>query len=80
MLGHVTKHYMEVKRPLLTPDEIMRLPTPVKDKNGMITEPGEMLIFMAGQPPIRGQQPLYFMDTAFSARAKVPVPTASDAL
>jgi len=80
MLGRVNQSYSEVKRPLLTPDEVMRLPTPVKDKDGKIQKPGEMLIFVAGQPPIRGTQPLYFMDSVFSARAKVPAPTASDAL
>jgi type IV secretion system protein VirD4 len=80
MLGKVSKHYSEVKRPLLTADEIMRLPSPVKDRNGMITKPGEMLIFVSGQPPIRGTQPLYFMDDYFSERAKVNSPSASDAL
>lgn len=80
MLGKVNKYYSEVKRPLLTPDEIMRLPSPVKDPNGKIIKPGEMLIFVAGQPPIRGTQPLYFMDKIFSDRAKVPHPTASDNL
>ena len=80
MLGKVSKHYSEVKRPLLTPDEIMRLPSPVKDKNGMITQPGEMLLFVSGQPPIRGTQSQYFIDETFSARAKVQTPTASDAL
>jgi len=80
MLGKVSRHYSEVKRPLLTADEVMRLPSPVKDKNGMITEPGEMLIFVSGQPPIRGTQPLYFMDETFSARSKIQAPTASDAL
>lgn len=80
MLGKVSRHYSEVKRPLLTPDEIMRLPSPAKDHKGMITKPGEMLIFVSGQPPIRGTQPLYFMDETFAARAKVPPPSASDAL
>lgn len=78
VLGRVNQSYSEVKRPLLTPDEIMRLPTPVKDKDGKIKKPGKMLIFMAGQPPIKGTQPLYFMDAIFLARAKVPPPTASD--
>lgn len=80
MLGRVTQSYSEIKRPLLTPDEIMRLPSPVKDRNGKITQPGEMLIFTAGQSPIRGTQPLYFMDSIFSARAKIQAPKSSDAL
>lgn len=80
MLGKVSRHYSEVKRPLLTPDEIMRLPSPVKDDKGMILEPGEMLIFVSGQPPIQGTQPLYFLDSHFAARSKVPSPEASDDL
>ena len=79
VLGKVNKNYSEVKRPLLTPDEIMRLPSPVKDHKGMITTPGEMLIFVSGQSVIRGTQPLYFMDKIFSARAKISAPTCSDA-
>lgn len=80
MLGHVSKYYSEIKRPLLTADEVMRLPGPAKDHQGAITKPGEMLIFVSGHPTIKGIQPLYFMDRAFSARAKVPPPVASDAL
>lgn len=78
MLGRVTKHYSEVKRPLLTPDEVTRLPMPVKDADGKILKPGSMLIFSAGHPPILGTQPLYFMDDTFTARSKVPPPLASD--
>ena len=44
----VTKSQQEVQRAVLTPDEIMRLPGPVKDVNQNITEPGDMLIFSAG--------------------------------
>ncbi len=50
----------EIRRPLITPDEVMRLPGPVKDAKGQITETGHMLIFMAGQAPIYGRQILYF--------------------
>ncbi len=80
MLGKVSKHYSEVKRPLLTPDEIMRLPSAEKDNSGKIVKPGEMLVFVAGQPPIRGTQALYFMDSVFSERAKIPAPSTSDSL
>ena len=64
----------ETARPLLTPDECMRLPGPEKDSQGRVTKPGDMLIFTAGQPPIYGRQILYFFDPVFLARAKVPVP------
>lgn len=78
MLEQVSRTFQEVQRPLMTPDEIMRLPGPVKDKNGDITEAGEMLVFVAGQPVIRGRQILYFQDPAFSARSKIPPPKTTD--
>ncbi|MDL2210245.1 type IV secretory system conjugative DNA transfer family protein [Desulfovibrio sp. OttesenSCG-928-O18] len=64
----------ETARPLLTPDECMRLPGPEKDSQGRVIKPGDMLIFTAGQSPIYGRQILYFFDPVFLARAKVPVP------
>jgi type IV secretion system protein VirD4 len=70
----------EVQRPLLTPDEALRMPGPKKDQNDMITEPGDMVIYCAGHPAIYGRQPLYFKDPVFSARAAVPPPKQSDSL
>ena len=64
----------ETARPLLTPDECMRLPGPGKNSQGKVIKPGDMLIFTAGQSPIYGRQILYFFDPVFSARAKIPVP------
>lgn len=80
MLGNVTTSLHEVQRPLLTPDEVMRLPSPVKDGDGNILEAGDMLIFVAGHSPIYGKQILYFIDPVFSARAKIPAPASSDRL
>lgn len=76
----VTKSQQEVQRAVLTPDEIMRLPGAVKDADQMITEPGDMLIFAAGFPPIYGKQILYFMDKTFSERAKIDAPDKSDSI
>lgn len=77
VMEQVSRSYQEVQRPLMTPDEIMRLPGPKKDAKGDITEAGEMLVFVAGQPVIRGRQILYFLDPTFSARSKIaPPPTA----
>lgn len=61
----------ETSRPLLTPDECLRLPGSVKDASGKVTAPGDMLIFTAGQAPIYGRQILYFLDPVFSKRAKI---------
>ncbi len=73
-LGNATVSVSEISRPLLTAEECMRLPGPEKDSKGNIKKPGEMLIFSAGSPPVRGTQILYFKDPVFSARAKIPAP------
>ncbi|OEB90903.1 hypothetical protein BBN09_10720 [Vibrio parahaemolyticus] len=58
----------EKSRPLLTTDECMRLPAPLKDENGQILKAGKMLIFAAGFPPIWGTQILWFIDPVFRQR------------
>lgn len=81
VLEQVSTSFNEVQRPLMTPDEIMRLPGPKKDpKTGDVLEPGEMLIFVAGQPVIRGRQILYFLDPVFSKRSKIAPPMATDVI
>lgn len=80
MHGHVTRTLQEIQRALLTPDECMRLPGPMKDANGMITKPGDMIVYVAGFPAIYGMQPLYFQDETFAARAQVEPPKFSDKL
>jgi type IV secretion system protein VirD4 len=47
----------EIQRPLLTPDEAMRMKGARKDSRGMIVEPGDMVIYVAGYPAIYGRQP-----------------------
>lgn len=74
MLGQVSESMQEVSRPLLTPDECMRLQGPIKDSKGRIEEGGDMLIFIAGQAPIYGKQILFFKDDMFLARSKVAAP------
>ncbi|CAA6814694.1 MAG: Type IV secretion system protein VirD4 [uncultured Sulfurovum sp.] len=73
MLGQVTESLQEISRPLLTPDECMRLPGAKKDINGQVIEGGDMLIFIAGQAPIYGKQILFFKDQVFLDRSKVTV-------
>ena len=76
----VTKSQQEVQRAVLTPDEIMRLPGPVKNADQMITEPGDMLVFAAGFPPVYGKQILYFLDKTFSERSRIDAPERSDVI
>ena len=49
VMSHVNASVDHIERPLMTPDEIMRLRPPKKEGNGdseVITEPGDMLIFV----------------------------------
>jgi type IV secretion system protein VirD4 len=68
----------EVQRPLMTPDECSRLPGAKKDWRGNIKKAGDMLIFVAGFPPIYGKQILYFKDPTFMSRARIKPPKTSD--
>ena len=70
----------EVQRPLLTPDECMRLKGARKTPSGDIKEAGDMLIFVAGYPAIYGRQILYFMDKTFRERSLIKAPDESDLL
>lgn len=79
LLGQVSRTIQEVQRPLLTPDECLRMPGPKKNGD-LIAEPGDMVVYVAGFPAIYGRQPLYFKDKTFTARAAVPEPKLSDKL
>jgi type IV secretion system protein VirD4 len=77
VMSHVNASVDHVERPLMTPDEIMRLRPPRKQGEGdaeRIVEPGDMLIFASGHYPILGMQMLYFSDPTLSARAALPPP------
>ena len=83
MLGQVSRTFQEVQRPLLTPDECLRMPGPKKTKiNGQeeITESGDMVVYVSGFPAIYGKQMLYFKDPIFQKRAAIPAPKLSDRL
>ena len=60
---HVVTADQQVMRPLLTPDEAMRLP------------PRDALIFVAGHAPIYGKKIRYFEDPTFLARARIAPPS-----
>ncbi len=79
LLGQVSRTYQETQRPLLTPDECLRMPGPRKEGE-LIVEAGDMIVSVSGFPAIYGRQPLFFQDEIFSARAAIPEPTCSDVL
>lgn len=66
----------ETGRPLLSADEVMRIPGPDKeiDERGeeRIVAPGDVLVFKTGCAPIYGQQILYWEDPVLLARAQIP--------
>jgi type IV secretion system protein VirD4 len=59
-LGHTMVSRQEVPRPLLTPGEVMQLPS------------DEALILTGGAPPIRARKILYFAEPVFKARVRPP--------
>jgi type IV secretion system protein VirD4 len=77
VMNHVNASVDQIERPLMTPDEVMRLRPPRKEGHGateQITAPGDMLIFVAGHYPIYGTQMLYFSDPVLRARAALAPP------
>lgn len=79
-LKNVSISTQEVQRPLMTPDEILKLRSAVKDKDGRILEPGDMLIFISGYSPIFGSQILYFEDPEFEQQTRIAPPYHSTVL
>lgn len=79
-LGQVSRTYSETSRALITLDEAMRLKTAEKDGEGNIIVAGEMLVFVAGHAPIKGEQSLYFLNPTFNDRVKIAPPVVSDSL
>lgn len=77
VMGHVNATVDHIERPLMTPDEILRLTPARKQRFGdseRIVAPGQMLIFVSGQHPILGTQLLYFSDPVLSRRAQISPP------
>jgi type IV secretion system protein VirD4 len=77
VMNHVNASVDQIERPLMTPDEVMRLRPPTKEGQGSaerIIAPGDMLIFMAGHHPIYGTQMLYFTDPILRSRSAVAAP------
>ena len=76
LFGKTSRSYSvrETKRLLMTPGEVLSLRQAEKDETGHIIRRGEMLIFVAGAPPIKGEQMLYFMDAELRHRASVAPP------
>src|SRR5271156_3993152 len=77
VMGHINASVDHIERPLMTPDEVLRLKPPKKRGDGpqeRIVAPGQMLIFVSGHHPILGTQMLYFLDSVLNARAELAPP------
>ena len=77
VMGHINASVDHIERPLMTPDEVLRLKPPKKRGTGAqerIVEPGQMLIFVSGHHPILGTQMLYFFDRTLNSRAQIAPP------
>ena len=73
-MKHVSRTFHTVSRPLMTPDEVMRMAAPTKDTKGEIVSPGNVLVFVAGRKPIMATQALYFRDPEFNRRVAIRPP------
>lgn len=80
VLGQTSRTFSEGSRPLITPDEVSRLGAAIKDGQGNILKAGEVLVFVAGHAPIRGEQSLYFLNPVFTQRVRTAPPAESDSL
>ncbi len=76
--GKASITLQEVQRPLLTPDEVARLPGPKKvaGEESDIIAAGDMIIHVAGCAPIYCKQPLTIFEPIFMKRMELePVPS-----
>lgn len=72
VMGNVNRSIQAFARPLLTPDECLRLKAPKKSSDGLkITESGDLIVFVAGNNPVYGEQSLFFRDEVLLARSQV---------
>lgn len=78
-VGSNSDSIAETVRDLMTPDEVMRIPMLSVDPDGKSKpKPGDMLVFVGGQPPIYGKQRLYFLDKELSQQSNIRPPRMPD--
>ena len=65
-------------RPLLTPDEIMRMKVATVDAQDRMIEAGTALVFMTGKPPIKALQTPFFYNHELLRRSAIAPPEHSD--
>lgn len=75
---NVSESAVEHKRRLINVDEVGRLPQAEKDDGERIVAPGDVIILIRGQYPIRTKQYLYFQDPELQRRKEIAAPELSD--
>ncbi len=68
ILSNTSNSQSEIKRPLMTPDEIMTMSGLQFNQNGKLIETGNMLVLINGQKPILGKQIPFFLDDEMNAK------------
>jgi len=79
VLNHVSENYRETERPLITAEETMRLRPPEKDVEGRVRAGGEVILLRTGHQPFLATQLMYFLDSVFLERARLPPPHLAEA-
>jgi type IV secretion system protein VirD4 len=79
MLGQVSRTYQEVQRPLLTPDECLRMPGPKQERpQGEIEQAGDMVFTSRAIPRSTASNRCTSKTQYSQARAAIPAPKVSD--
>src|SRR5260370_35454275 len=74
MMGHMNASVDHIERPLMTPDEVLRLKPPQKqsdDASEKVVGPGQMLIFVSDHYPTLDTQIPCFLDPYLTRRAAI---------
>src|SRR5258708_23508369 len=77
---HVNQSVVEIERPLMTPDEVLRLRPPRKEGAGEAEKtvgPADMLFFRSGNRPISGRRMFYFFTPILKSPPHIPPPQQS---
>ncbi|MFM2344017.1 MAG: hypothetical protein RLZZ210_626 [Pseudomonadota bacterium] len=68
ILSNTSTSQNEVKRNLMTPEEIMTMPSLQFDNQNKLIDTGNMLVFVNGKKPIFGKQMPFFIDEIFTTK------------
>ncbi len=70
ILSNTSTSQSEIRRNLMTPEEIMTMPSLQFDTQDKLIDTGNMLVLINGQKPILGKQIPFFIDDEFNNKLK----------